>query len=253
MSFKSFVSETEVEEKRKKRQEEWEKVRTADQPEECPEEEYDPRSLYEQLQEQKDKKQEEYDEKFKFKNMIYKGLDDDESKFLDHVSQQQMQIEKRRLSEEEAILQEYKESVTSVIDVKERLPSASKPGDRKPITSGNRKSQMALLAGAVKRKRSSSEESPDKKSKLSDGSTVQKTDTPETPPPQDDKKSEQSENVSQDNDMAKSSGLSGNPRASVIGILPGLGEYSESSDSDSSSSDSEVVMLSNVVPGLKKE
>ena len=33
LAFKSFVSETELNEKRQKRQEEWEKVRTADQPE----------------------------------------------------------------------------------------------------------------------------------------------------------------------------------------------------------------------------
>lgn len=35
-------------------------------PKEVPEEEYDPRSLFERLQEQKDKKQEEYEEQFKF-------------------------------------------------------------------------------------------------------------------------------------------------------------------------------------------
>lgn len=33
---------------------------------ECPEEEYDPRSLYEKLQEQKETKQTEYEEQFKF-------------------------------------------------------------------------------------------------------------------------------------------------------------------------------------------
>ena len=33
LAFKSFVSEAELNEKRQKRQEEWEKVRTADQPE----------------------------------------------------------------------------------------------------------------------------------------------------------------------------------------------------------------------------
>lgn len=33
---------------------------------ECPEEVYDPRSLYERLQEQKDRKQQEYEEQFKF-------------------------------------------------------------------------------------------------------------------------------------------------------------------------------------------
>lgn len=35
-------------------------------PLECPEEAYDPRSLYERLQEQKDKKQQEFEEQFKF-------------------------------------------------------------------------------------------------------------------------------------------------------------------------------------------
>uniref|UniRef100_A0A8C2FIB6 FAM192A/Fyv6 N-terminal domain-containing protein n=1 Tax=Cyprinus carpio TaxID=7962 RepID=A0A8C2FIB6_CYPCA len=63
---RKFVSESELDEKRKKRQEEWEKVRKPDDPEEAPEEVYDPRSLYERLQEQKDKKQEEYEEQFKF-------------------------------------------------------------------------------------------------------------------------------------------------------------------------------------------
>lgn len=96
---KKFVSETELDERRKKRQEEWEKVRKPDDPEgktntprlystttiplhikrthphcvcfcfhssEVPEEEYDPRSLFERLQEQKDKKQEEFEEQFKF-------------------------------------------------------------------------------------------------------------------------------------------------------------------------------------------
>uniref|UniRef100_A0A673JEB3 Proteasome activator subunit 3 interacting protein 1 n=1 Tax=Sinocyclocheilus rhinocerous TaxID=307959 RepID=A0A673JEB3_9TELE len=63
---RKFVSESELDEIRKKRQEEWEKVRKPDDPEEAPEEEYDPRSLYERLQEQKDKKQEEYEEQFKF-------------------------------------------------------------------------------------------------------------------------------------------------------------------------------------------
>uniref|UniRef100_A0AAY5L6P3 FAM192A/Fyv6 N-terminal domain-containing protein n=1 Tax=Esox lucius TaxID=8010 RepID=A0AAY5L6P3_ESOLU len=63
---RKFVSEAEIEEKRKLRQEEWEKVRKPEDPEEVPEEEYDGRTLYERLQEQKDKKQEEYEEQFKF-------------------------------------------------------------------------------------------------------------------------------------------------------------------------------------------
>lgn len=42
-------------------------------PSECPEEEYDPRSLFDKLQEQKEAKQAEYDEQFKFsKSSIFK-------------------------------------------------------------------------------------------------------------------------------------------------------------------------------------
>ena len=66
---KRFVSEAELDERRKRRQEEWEKVRKPEDPEECPEEVYDPRSLYERLQEQKDRKQQEYEEQFKFSKL----------------------------------------------------------------------------------------------------------------------------------------------------------------------------------------
>lgn len=38
---------------------------------EAPEEEYDSRSLFERLQEQKDKKQEEYEEQFKFSESVF--------------------------------------------------------------------------------------------------------------------------------------------------------------------------------------
>ena len=37
----------------------------------APEEEYDPRSLYDRLQEQKDKKQQEYEETFKLSMSIF--------------------------------------------------------------------------------------------------------------------------------------------------------------------------------------
>uniref|UniRef100_A0A8C5FB03 FAM192A/Fyv6 N-terminal domain-containing protein n=1 Tax=Gadus morhua TaxID=8049 RepID=A0A8C5FB03_GADMO len=63
---RKFVSEAELDEARKKRQEEWEQVRKPDDPEEAPEEDYDHRCLFERLQEQKDKKQEEFEEQFKF-------------------------------------------------------------------------------------------------------------------------------------------------------------------------------------------
>ena len=52
-----FVSEGDLEEARKKRQEEWEKVRQPDQPKDAPEEEYDHRSLFERLEANRKTKQ----------------------------------------------------------------------------------------------------------------------------------------------------------------------------------------------------
>ncbi|KAK2529996.1 Fam192a [Columba guinea] len=104
---KRFVSEAELEERRKRRQEEWEKVRKPEDPKECPEEAYDPRSLYERLQEQREKKQQEFEEQFKFKNMV-RGLDEDETNFLDEVSRQQELLEKQRREEELKELNEYR-------------------------------------------------------------------------------------------------------------------------------------------------
>ncbi|CAK8685223.1 unnamed protein product [Clavelina lepadiformis] len=90
-----FISENQLDEQRKKRQEEWEKVRKADDPIDVPEEEYDPRSLYDRLQEQKDKKQEEFEEKLKFKNQ-FRGIDQDEASFLDNVASHLAKMEKQR-------------------------------------------------------------------------------------------------------------------------------------------------------------
>lgn len=91
-----FVSEKELDEKRQKRQEEWEKVRTAEQPlgekhtclclsvflrclhislpiefffSEAPEEVYDHRSLFERLEEQRKKKDDEFEEAHKLSEL----------------------------------------------------------------------------------------------------------------------------------------------------------------------------------------
>ena len=49
----NFVTEADLEEARKNRQAEWERVRKPDDPEEAPEETYDHRSLFERLEEHK--------------------------------------------------------------------------------------------------------------------------------------------------------------------------------------------------------
>ncbi|XP_075911182.1 uncharacterized protein LOC142906710 isoform X2 [Petromyzon marinus] len=166
-----FVSEAALEEKRKQRQSEWERVRQPEDPVECPEEEYDARSLFERLQEQKDKKQAEYDEQFKFKNMV-RGLETDEVDFLSEVSKQQELLDRRRIIEDRRAILEYRDAVVRRASALEKeLPDRSDKRAAVAVTAAAaapaapaeaklkpkpRPSQTQLLAGAVKRRSSSS-------------------------------------------------------------------------------------------------
>lgn len=97
---------------------------------EAPEEVIDHRSLFERLQEQKQKKDFEYEEAHKLsmlsiflvfrilliffvENMI-KGLDDDEIEYLDLVDRTKMAVEHKKQLEEERELMEYREKVASL-------------------------------------------------------------------------------------------------------------------------------------------
>ncbi|XP_074646410.1 PSME3-interacting protein-like [Tubulanus polymorphus] len=227
-AFKKFVSEDEIVEKRRQRQEEWEKVRNADDPVEAPEEEYDPRSLYERLQAQKDAKQEEHDEKYKLKNQV-KGLESDEVEFLDFVSQRQLELENQRFTEDEAILSEFRTvsstsaATTSAADKKSSLSKAP------AASSSGKTSQKSLLAGIVKRKSTNSDElAPSDKNKKSK-TTDEIVDKSEIEP-------------SEKQLMATAAAAAAGRKA--IAILPGIGEYTDSSaentDDSSSESDGEL-------------
>ncbi|XP_028814495.1 PSME3-interacting protein isoform X2 [Denticeps clupeoides] len=227
---RKFVSESELEEKRKKRQEEWEKVRKPDDPEEVPEEEYDPRSLFERLQEQKDKKQEEFEEQFKFKNMV-RGLDEDETSFLDEVSRQQVLVEKQRRDEDLQELKEYRTALKKLAST-ESQKEPEKRAIPKPSEHKSHLSQANLLAGAVKRRSSSQSSDGSKKPKVEEAA------------PGNGSQSEKEAGRG----VAEQGTVEGVTRPAVlhlpsaavcVGILPGLGAYSGSSDSESSS-DSEV-------------
>ncbi|CAI8000407.1 PSME3-interacting protein [Geodia barretti] len=126
-----FISEKEVDEIKAKKQKEWEQVRRSDQPLERPEEAIDNRTLYEKLKAQKNQKQEEFEEQFKFKNMIYKGLNDEEAVFLQQLADKRAQVEAETRSEEREELQAYRDAVPN------KVP----------------KSQLALIAGSIKTKR----------------------------------------------------------------------------------------------------
>jgi hypothetical protein len=247
-----FVSETEIEEKRRKRQEEWEKVRQPDQPLEAPEEQVETRSLYEQLQAQKDLKQLEFEEQHKLKNQIH-GLDEGEAEFLDYVNVRQQEVEKERELEELVVLQEFRNSVSSrtvpVESTSRPVAATDKPAVGKSLPK-KRSSQAELLAGAVKRKRSNSNSS-ESKQLVSTSELDAVTDgipTVESSPGIDAVSTSDQSTVEAPNDKSSSSlavtssncSGAGGGVARVVGILPGLGVYTDSEQSDSSSSDSEI-------------
>jgi len=223
----NFVSEKELEDEKKRRQEEWDRVRQPGQPEVAPEPE-DNRPLYERLKEQRDHKQLEFDEAHKLKNML-RGLDTEEIGFLDYVDKMRREEELKRLSEEKALLSEVKKHV---------MESASEPVDpvkiseltRKPIQASTSKAkernkQAQLLAGAVKKRKADEDlggPSDEKKAK-----------------PKDDEKPngdpEGSRRV-----YPSATVVSGvRPSATkTISALPGLELYHGSDDSDDSSNSS---------------
>ncbi|XP_076625072.1 PSME3-interacting protein [Colletes latitarsis] len=239
-----FISEAEIAEQRRIRQQEWERVRTADQPLEAPEESYDPRSLYERLQEQKTKRDAEYEEAHKLKNMI-KGLDDDEVEFLDLVDRTKLEEERKKNLEEEKEMRDFKAAVASLQEksLNEKLKQELKNPQiiNKNVSSGSgRTSQLKLLAGVVV-KRSEKQKQGDViqgvKRKLS---TDDSKDVLEN---EDCQVNEQkvTENVESEVNLLNNVPLESKTIMNeiggmkCIGILPGLGSYEDSSDSDCSS------------------
>ncbi|XP_037068503.1 PSME3-interacting protein-like [Pollicipes pollicipes] len=196
-----FVSEADLQKQRELRQQEWEKVRTEDQPIEAPEPEYDNRTLYDRLQEQKDKKQEEWDESRKFKNQI-KNLDEDECNFLDMVDKTKSDQEVKIRKEENRELEEFRKEQASAEERAEeqRLKAEVQRTAAAPARpAGTKRSQSQLLAGVVKRRAREPDPAP---------------------------------------------APSATAAAAVVfpsalrcaGVLPGVGAYTDSSDSDSDAS-----------------
>lgn len=236
-----FISEAEIAEQRRIRQEEWESVRTADQPLEPPEEPYDPRSLYERLQEQKNKRDAEYEEAHKLKNMI-KGLDDDEVEFLDLVDRTKLEEERKKNLEEEKEMRDFKAAVASLQEksLDERLKQELKKPqitNKNISSSSGRNSQLKLLAGVVVKK-------SEKPKSCAENKGVKRKLSPEPEKPSEKEEDPhllhpQIPNTESDVDKEeKNSCLSNSNHTGgmkCIGILPGLGSYDDSTDSDGSS------------------
>ncbi|XP_053282618.1 PSME3-interacting protein [Pleuronectes platessa] len=241
---RKFVSETELDEKRKQRQEEWDKVRKPDDPEEAPEEAYDSRTLFERLQEQKDKKQEEYEEQFKFRNMV-RGLDDDESSFLDEVSRQQSLVEKQRRDEEKKELLEYRSALVKKASTETRKEPEKKvaPKHSGPEQRTSHLSQAHLLAGAVKRRSSSQSSDTSKRQKVEitaattgNGDRHTEQEAGGAGGAEDQQTVPDLTSTTPSAPQGSGQGVLHLPSAAVcVGVLPGMWVYSGSSDSDSSS------------------
>lgn len=108
-----FVSSTELTEAQKKREADL-KAAYARMGQEVPEsslpkpdEEYDPRSLFERLQANKDAKQEKFDETWKLSNQ-FRGIDEGESEFLAAVAKEKAEDERRKRDAERKELEEFR-------------------------------------------------------------------------------------------------------------------------------------------------
>ncbi|OAV96013.1 hypothetical protein PTTG_02310 [Puccinia triticina 1-1 BBBD Race 1] len=109
-----FVSSSDLETARLKREEEWKATyeRLGQEAPPMPKEEYDGRSLYEKLKETKDKKQEAFEEKLKFKNQ-FRALDDEEVAFLDDAAEEKRATEMAKQEEIQKEMRRFKEAIAS--------------------------------------------------------------------------------------------------------------------------------------------
>ncbi|TRY76632.1 hypothetical protein TCAL_11350 [Tigriopus californicus] len=155
-----FVSEKVLAEKREERQKEWEKVRKPEDPEIRPEEsdaQSVHRTLFDQLESNKNKAQEEWDEKHQLKNQV-RGIDDDEAEFLDRVDDLRSQLERKRRLEERKELEEYRQSQIALQEKAEeeklRLEVVSRPAlSSSGANNSSKNSSQKKLLGAMVRKR----------------------------------------------------------------------------------------------------
>ncbi|OUC46221.1 hypothetical protein D917_07898 [Trichinella nativa] len=168
---REFVTEDQLSEERKLRQQEWERVRRSDQPKgeivfveftivynliqiEAPEPEIDCRPLYVRLQEQREKSQMEFEESVRLKHSI-RGLDEEEVGFLHLIDCVREREQKKIKSEEDELIEEVRKKQSELTDespVKLNLtePSTTKVTEKKPKPVNK---QAKLLLKAIKRKR----------------------------------------------------------------------------------------------------
>ncbi|WVF65678.1 hypothetical protein IAT40_000409 [Kwoniella sp. CBS 6097] len=152
-----FESQSSIDEAKETRQKEWREAYARlgqEPPPEQPDEEYDPRTLYERLQSKKDLKKEEWDNKMKLSNQ-WRGLDSEEQRFLVE-KEAEKKAEQRKLEEKEAEeLREYREQLAAKhsTPVEAAVPSASSSTTKKVPPKPARKDIKSLMKGVVVKKK----------------------------------------------------------------------------------------------------
>ncbi|KAJ2809466.1 hypothetical protein H4R20_000086 [Coemansia guatemalensis] len=148
-----FISESSIEEARKEREEAWKKAYEAGTaPTPAPNTDYDPRTLYERLQEQRSKKEDAYAESRRFANQIRK-LDTDEIEFLDTVDELERKKQNEQKQSELLALAEFNSKVAE----RHKRPANTSIKRHNPKSNTSLKSTAVAskLTGVVRRRRSS--------------------------------------------------------------------------------------------------
>ncbi|XP_011494978.1 PREDICTED: protein FAM192A [Ceratosolen solmsi marchali] len=161
---------------------------------------------------------------------MIKGLDDDEIEFLDLVDRTKIEEERKKNLEDEKEMKDFKAAVASLQEksIDERLKQELKQphSNNKSTASGNKNSQLRLLAGVIVKKSIKTE------NKFINSMQGTKRRLSEV------------ENSITENKLDDSQCFVKNPQLETgalkcIAILPGLGSYDNSSDSECSSDEQE--------------
>ncbi|KAG0036859.1 hypothetical protein BGZ82_003550 [Podila clonocystis] len=172
MSSINFVKT--LDEARKERQEAWDQAyKNSENPPSIQEEvPYDPRTLYERLQEQKQKKDDAFAEATKFGNLIHR-IDNDEFDFLSTLESEESQKKKDLADQEAKELEAFRQNQLKTQPLPEPSPigaTSAVPAFTSSLvgsSAGAKKNKKSLFGGLVKRKGSETSMADDLASSIS--------------------------------------------------------------------------------------
>ncbi|KAF8481139.1 N-terminal domain of NEFA-interacting nuclear protein NIP30-domain-containing protein [Russula ochroleuca] len=157
-----FVTQSDVEAARSRREEQWKAAyaRLGQEPPPAPQEDaYDGRSLAEKLAANRAAKQEEWEEKTKLANQ-FRALEEDEIMFLDAVRERQIVEERERRERDGEELKSFREAVAAKVIVKTSpaVPAIESTSVAAPkaTPAPAKKPTKASLKGVIMKKKSKS-------------------------------------------------------------------------------------------------